>query len=287
MISILTFNILAPHFADPTYYLPGMSSLLAEGYRRKGTTRFLLQIKDFCDIMAFQEVTHDPISYDEFSYLVNVLGTEFSSMFVPHDINYWSEFGHNVVNGNALFFRKSIFSTPIWYDVPLLTGNHAIRGDVTHIGTKRKFRILNIHLDSERDERRNVELTRALNSLCCDASTVDIVLGDFNMEPSDKAFDYIKRAGFEDILQKLRIRTPTFFTMVNQPIDHIIYRDLTMGVDIIPSKSYALGCEIWTEYPKIGPFDLLAGPRLKAYLDEYGSDHSPIISMLRVNSVIM
>lgn len=286
MLNILTFNILAPNFANPSYYLPGMDVLLSQESRRQGTTRFLHRIMDVCDIIAFQEVTNDPKSYDEFTYLVDLLGDEFIGAFVSHDLHYWSELDYHVVNGNALFFRRALFSEPVWYDVSLMTGNHAIRADVTHLPTMRNFRILNIHLDSDKKDRRDYELMMALDSLPLDPNTTDLIMGDFNMETSDPSYSVVRRAGFRDCLYDLGINTPTFFSMVAEPIDHIIYRDITGGaLYLIPGKSLDIG--LWSKFPKIGPFDMLAGPRLKEYLTLYGSDHTPVLITFQVAPIMM
>lgn len=278
MLSVLSFNILAPHYAQATFYPPGIDRFLSLEYRRANTSSFLSRMKNVCDIMGFQEVTHDPSCYDEFTYLQELLGDEFYGMFVPHDSHYWTEYGPYVVNGNALFFRREVFTEPTWFDVSLETGNHAVLGETTHIPTQRRFRVLVIHLDSEDQNRREYELAVALNTLSRDSKMIDIILGDFNMDSSERAYGTIRQAGYRDSLYDLGIRLPTFSFLTSEPIDHIIYRDLIGAMIPIPGKTKVLDSGLWKEYPELGIVDLFAAPRLKACLDLYGSDHLPILT---------
>lgn len=282
MLSILSLNILAPHFAQPRYYPPGMSEALQQPIRREATTCFLHKMRDTCDIIAFQEVIHETTtsckihqSHDEFSYLSNVLGDEFIGAFVAHDKHYWNEYGTYIPNGNALFFRRSTFTEPIFYNVPLYTGNHAICGEVTHLSTKQRFRVLNVHLDSEYSERRNREFITAISSLPYDTNIIDIIVGDFNMP-----FSQSLPGGFIDILEGGTI--PTFSFMSNDAIDHIIYRDSNNKL-LICDCSGVLHADLWTKYPKLEPIDVFAGPRLKACLNLCGSDHFPVYAAFLIN----
>ena len=292
MLSILSFNILAPHFANPSHYPPGMSDALSQEYRRNHTTRFLTQMKELCDIIGFQEVTHGdrdhPCSYDEFTYLIDLLGEEFIGMFQSHEPHYWSDYGRYVPIGNALFFRRSVFSEPSWYDVSLRTGNHAILAEVTHLTSMQKIRILNVHFDSESHTQRNRELTMALSSLPSKCGTIDIILGDFNMEISDSAFGQIKRTAFRDVLSDVNIKDPTFSFMTDEPIDHIVYRDSSCsGIIPIRCRTRIFGNDLWNKYPKLGIIDIFAGSRLKECLDLYGSDHFPILATFMISPAVM
>jgi endonuclease/exonuclease/phosphatase family metal-dependent hydrolase len=287
MLSVLSFNILAPHYAQASFYPPGIDRFLSLESRRANTSSFLLRMKDVCDIMGFQEVVHDPTYCDEFAYLQDLLGDEFFGMFVPHDCHYWIEYGPYKVNGNALFFRRAVFSEPTWFDISLETGNHAILGEATHLPTRRQIRVLVIHLDSEDQNRREYELAVALDTLQINSKTIDFIIGDFNMEPSARAYDTIRQAGYHDSLHELGINTPTFSFLTSQPIDHIAYRDPTGAIIPIPGKTKVLDCGLWQEYPGLGIIDLLAAPRLKACLDLYGSDHIPILATFCVSPAML
>lgn len=290
MLSVLSLNILAPNFALPKYYPPGMSNVLDHDYRRQATTRFLLNIKEMYDILAFQEVTHGQqaqscgCTYDEYTHLKELLDDEFFSMFYSHDKHYWNDYGGYVPNGNALFFRRSTFSEPEWSDIPLHTGNHAILGEVTHLPTMRKLRVLNIHLDSEYEANRRRELSNALRNIQPNTEYIDIITGDFNMESSDSCYDLIRQTGFRGFDHK----TPTFSFMMDRPIDHIVYRDLC-GCNIIPimSKCKVLDAGLWDKFPRLDIIDIFAGARLKACIDLYGSDHIPVIAVFILSPAIM
>ena len=65
MLTALTFNVLAPNFAAPKYYPPIDNIYLSQHFRRSATTKFLNNIADTRDIIAFQEVTHDTIINNE------------------------------------------------------------------------------------------------------------------------------------------------------------------------------------------------------------------------------
>lgn len=285
MLRVLSFNILAPHFAGPSHYPPGMSNILDQDYRRCRTTKFLLKMKETCDVLGFQEVTHDTEgSYDEFTYLEKILGNDFVGMFCPHEPHYWADYGCYVPNGNALFFRRNLFSEPIWYDVDLFTGNHAIMGEVTHLPTSKKFRVLNVHLDSDEHKQRNYELNAGLTALEPFPDTIDIVLGDFNMEASDPYYPIVRQTGFKDIVTELQIKTPTFAFITDEPIDHILYRDpMRPPITLSCRETCVLDGGIWNKYAKYGPFDTFIIPRLRECIDLHGSDHFPLLAVFRLD----
>lgn len=284
MLSVLTFNILAPHFANGSHYPPGIGGSLQQQCRRQGTTRFILQVKESYDILAFQEVSTDGSSHDELAYLNNILQDEFVGMFYPHESHYWNDYGKYIPNGNALFFRRSIFGSPNWSNVSLLTGNHAVLAEITHIPSMRQFRVLNVHFDSESECRRNYELAAALSTLPPDPNMIDIIVGDFNMESTDKSYNIVRRVGFCTIDSN----TPSFSFMTDGPIDHIIYRDLNRSAFIpTANQSRVLDCGLWSKYPRMPPIDILMTPRLKECLKIYGSDHLPVLAVFMVTPNII
>lgn len=294
MITIITFNILAPNFADPKYYPPKCEMFLDPVKRRIATTNFINSIKSKCDIFAFQEVTYDTeietneaqyIRKGEFRYIENLLSDEFTGMFFSHDKEYWGSFFSErdeysyIKNGNAIFFRRSIFKCHIWHDVPLQTGNHSVRCDLIHISTGSKVRVLNLHLDSQSHEMRIIELSSVLNNMSETLSnnTIDLIVGDFN---TNSVNNIIRSAGFNNSIQDVGICKPTFAFDNNEPIDHILYRgDITP----IPENTIILDGGFWDDMKDTTLDNNYS--RIETYFNLSGSDHLPVMATFSLNSI--
>ena len=105
-INVITFNILAPCWASPSYYPATTLSYLDRGYRRGQIINFLLS-QPQADVITLQEVTQI-----EFGFISNKLKnyTGFMSFHAP---TYWSNWITEdppwEPNGNAIFLKKSRF----------------------------------------------------------------------------------------------------------------------------------------------------------------------------------
>ena len=171
-IKLLTFNILAPHYANPKYYPKCVIPHLDTQKRLTATLAFLNDISKRCDIIALQEVTDNTVDrVGTFDRIRDVLQKNFEGQFLPHDEKYWnswidrnkdSHFSY-MKNGNSLFINRHSFTEPIWRDIPLTTGNYAICAKVIHRKTGISVRVLNIHLDTEDGYKK--EYTSAMEAI--------------------------------------------------------------------------------------------------------------------------
>jgi endonuclease/exonuclease/phosphatase family metal-dependent hydrolase len=275
MIRILSFNILGYNFVNSEDYPRESYNYLSREYRREKILSFLSCAKDLFDIIGLQEVTYDNDGH-EYNYIHDILCDLFYCNFVPHEDGHWDS---NIRNGNALFFRKSIFSNPVWHNIDLSTGNHCIRCDIIY--NQKLLRVMNIHTDSDSSELRGIELFKALSLLENNYST-DIILGDFNT-PTTKPIKYLfDKYSYKDAMKEnistFSIIIPEKLCMYEKvgPIDHVIYRNCELV------SSYVLSNNMWNIYPLNGQLDILGPQRLNKCLSLYGSDHIPIMVKLNI-----
>lgn len=300
MLRVLTFNVLAPNFTDPKYYPLESHAYLPKERRRDTIIRFLRSIKDSYDIISLQEVTDDTViidhfgnldtgtnhvSFGEYRHFDNAL-PEFTGMFVSHDPSHWSSyFGSTtelsyIRNGNALFFRRSLFICHTWKDIPLTTGNHAVMGLVTHRPTMKRLRVINVHLDNESNNTRFIELREVLSTIPHDKNIIDLVMGDFNTDIHHIS-ELVYGGKFKDTLSQLGDKHLTYALLAGKegPIDYIIYRGDSVHVSC---SLGVLGSDLWKTYPVINQLDPLGPKRLNACLESYGSDHIPVDTVFTI-----
>lgn len=300
-LTIVTFNVLAPRSADPNDYNIINKYHLDTTIRRKKILNFLTSMKDKCDIIALQEVTHDTIMISgelihpkegEYNHFVKTLYPDFIGVFYPHDVDYWDEWKtydpsspySYVQNGNALFFKLSSFKNINFTDLSLKDGNHAVKGEATHIASNREISIINLHLDGDSIDSRINELTAALQPMSSCDNSFDLIVGDFNTGTEiPQIKNLIDKYGFTDAIiesQELSgkfINVPTYplteKEIKRNPVDHILYRGTKSHVKYQYTKPLDQG--IWEIYPKTEP-DIFQHHRLNAILNIYGSDHIPV-----------
>lgn len=292
MIRVLSFNVLAPHYADPEDYPPGCDKELKREYRREKILNFLSSNKSDCDIIALQEVTIDTDQRKgEYDYYYNLLKNEFYGNFVYHDFGYcdeWkkydfdSEYGY-IKCGNALFLNKNIFEIIKWDSLKLsITGNRAIVADVIHLFTNKYLRIGNIHLSSGKDITPRIsEFQKLLSLFPFNNKYIDIIIGDFNNGLTISPFiELLSQHLFHDSLDGIDDkRTYSMYDRPRKhyPVDHIIYRGSHI---IILPQSCVIDNDIWSRNPYDEHFDEYQTSRLKECLNTFGSDHFPIYSFI-------
>ena len=206
-LTILSFNCLAPCYAQPKWYYPENEVKLDKIYRRERIIKLLtrdyhnnskLKLYEQPDIISLQEVTDDTIeiingiTYNregEYKYFKSVLENDYYCKFYPHDKTYWESYFSSdptspyayIKNGNALFLKKKSFSEPIWFDKSnSLSGNHSVYAETIHLNSGKKLRINNVHFDSDVGGNRLKELESLLSFLVFDNNIIDLIIGDFN-----------------------------------------------------------------------------------------------------------
>ncbi|CAH6419111.1 Hypothetical protein HVR_LOCUS305 [uncultured virus] len=251
---------------------------------------------NLCDIIALQEVTMDTIikfndkDYyhpGELKYYQQCLDSEFVGNFYPHDVSYSNEWKFYsldspysyIETGNALFFRRSSFTNPLWKDLDLEIdasiysdrklfpiGNHAIYGEAIHLISGRPIRIINPHLSSESPQVRILEFQQVLNQLPFNSQSLDIIVGDFNNGLDIPPFqEIINQHKFRDALSGIDDKLT--YSMYDRPrkrfpVDHIIFRGDNINVESNNSHENhgfpeftitgVIDSRLWTKYPYNG-----------------------------------
>ena len=91
-------------------------------------------------------------------------------------------------------------------------GNVAATIDATHTGSGRRVRIMSVHLDADRPERRRVQLPVALAAFSPDpdGNAVEVIAGDCNEDTVNTDLGAACRDhGFDDALTELGRFEPT------------------------------------------------------------------------------
>ena len=277
-LSVATFNVLAPCYAQPSWYYPSSEPYMNTEFRRNRILQFLDSIKDY-DIIGLQEVTDDTIDNvggiaytreGEFKYFASFLTKTHHAFFASHDRKYWASYFSNnpmspyawIKNGNVLFLKRSTFHHVTFSDVALgKGGNHAAMATCTHRASGRKMRVMSVHLDSDIGGNRQSEWESIKTLLPDNPSLVDLVIGDFNANTQTGilAADFANfnddgEAGkFKNALLKITNDTGVMiyeqthpFTStfndrhLHEKIDHIVYR-----YGLMPSNIYYSGVGLY------------------------------------------
>lgn len=280
-IRVLTFNILAPCWADPTIYPPAAGPYLDRESRRAKIISFLKNHPEV-DIFLLQEVTQI-----EFGYINSALSSSYQGFQSLHSPNYWSQYITEnppwEPNGNAIFLKKSRFKNVVFNDVPLSNdGNHGALATAVDKSTSKTVRAISVHLDSDYPYNREAELSAAIDRMPGTANIVDIIGGDFNIDISKTSLqNNITTANFINSLLTLNIDEVTspyleayYKNSVFGPIDNVLVRNGTP----IDAMVYDFG--LFELYPNKND----EAARIIANLQVSGSDHFPVGATLNVNS---
>ena len=275
-LTVVTFNILAPCWASPSYYPEESWPFLPRDIRR---TRILevLKSQSGADIIALQEV-NEP----EFLFLKNALDKDYYAANTFHSPTYWSNWITVTPpwepNGNALFLKRKSFRNVSFQDLALSTnGNHAVYAEALQAGTNRRIRVASIHLDSDYPYNREAELQGLLDLLPAAKNATDIIAGDFNIDITKTSLqNNLKLAGFQSLLPALGITTTTSpFGTYNKssaygPIDHITLRNAA------PVSGAVIDFGLLAAYPDQKD-DVT---RIVLNMQQSGSDHFPVTVIL-------
>lgn len=272
-LGVLSFNVLAPCWAHPSYYPASAEPLLDRVARRRSIIDFLLAQAGTVDVIMLQEVAQA-----EFVFFNEALKQNFEGSYVNHAPTYWSSWITPVPawepNGNAIFVRRARFSTIAFRDLAAsASGNHAALFSGVLKNSTKTVRAASIHLDSDSAQNRKQELGAVLAAWPAQASAVDVIAGDFNFETDAGNLKAdISKAGYLNVLEQLGTATQThpWTSTYNGAdnwgiIDHIITRNST------PLSGRVIDFDLFKTYPN----DEVA--RITANLRLCGSDHFPLI----------
>jgi endonuclease/exonuclease/phosphatase family metal-dependent hydrolase len=254
-LQFLSFNVLAPVYANPTYYFPSTMPFVQREVRRAKIIEMLDLLRPTADVIALQEVSVDTLDVingvtylkeGEYKYFLAALQDEYYGFHTSHDRTYWSKYydytDPNAYNayidtGVALFIRKSKFTNVDFQDVSLGTGNHMILAEADAPEGKR-VRVAAIHFDSDVGGNRNYEFSQALTHMVPDEDVLNFMLGDFNasFEEATLKHDFDESIFADTMLaleetlnigginKRTRPSSETYYNAPHfGPIDHVIF----------------------------------------------------------------
>lgn len=276
-VRVLTFNILAPCWASPSYYPVAVAPWLDRYLRRQAIIGFLKSRADSVDVFALQETT--PV---ELAAIADALGTKWAAFQANHRPDYWSNWIVPEIpwepNGVALVVRRSRFSNATFEDVALSdSGNHGAIFSGT-LSSGERVRVASIHLDSDHASNRKRELGALLDRLGNAKGSRDFIAGDFNFETdAGNLKTDLKRAGFASILEALGTarNTHPWDTKYNGAdnwgiIDHVMARNA------VPISGFVIDFDLFARYPDDEVSRIVMNLRL------CGSDHFAVFASASV-----
>jgi endonuclease/exonuclease/phosphatase family metal-dependent hydrolase len=273
-VPVLTFNVLAPIWADAVWYPGDLDvSLLDRGYRRGRTQAFLREVRDQLDVVCLQEVNQA-----ELPYYLEALGQDFEGSMAFNDPAFWSNWLVPEMpwepNGTAVVVRKSAFVDRHFEDIPLSgDGNHAMVFEGRHRASGQTVRVQSVHLDSDSGSHRVEELRALMLRYPSNPGLVDVVCGDLNEDTvTGSVAGILKREAYLDVLASVGNREPThpwsssYYSSARWAIiDHVLVRNATpVAGDVIDFGLWSITDET---------------DRIEENLRRDGSDHFPVTAI--------
>lgn len=274
-LCIVTFNVLAPCWANPSLYPTTAKPYLEREWRRKHIIEFLNRIANSADIISLQETTQT-----EFGFFKEALKQNFYAFQAYHDPNYWSGWISPGIpwepNGVAIFVKKSTFTNVNFIDLPLTKdGNHCAFFSGIEQLTGLKVHAVAVHFDNDHAYNRSYELGTLLHFLDFDRADRDIIAGDFNFGTESGTLKHkLDYYHFVDVLHRLKKEVWTHpFDMAGDRnsgiIDHIVVRNAE------PLDGKVCNFGLWKLYPKDET------GRVIANFKRCGSDHFPVFGEVK------
>ena len=273
-IQIVTFNVLAPCWANPSSYPEG--SRLDRVYRRGKIISVLQSLAPKTDFFCLQETT--PTEYVQFAEAL----TDFTGVQVNHDSSYWSRYATEnppwESNGVALFIKKKVYSKPRFNTmINSDDGNHGAYAEMTHVKTGKKIGLVSIHLDSDTGGHRDKEFSAVLDFLKSRSVDITLIGADLNyVTTSGPIKKGLEETGLVDLLGSLGIEKRTCpdiagytNSTVYSTIDHLLVKGAT------PVTGDVIDNNLWNLYPDE------SDARLELNLQLSGSDHFPVWGQVR------
>jgi endonuclease/exonuclease/phosphatase family metal-dependent hydrolase len=275
-IDVLVFNVLAPVWAGAEWYPADMDpALLDTEWRRERIVDFLHEQADTADVVALQEVQDS-----ELPYLAQALGGDFVGVMSTNDPDFWSNWIVEGIpwgpNGTAVFIRRSAFGSRTFFELDQSTGNSIAWVSARHLATGQRIRFASVHLDSDSQVNRQIELNALLDRWGSgNAGTTDIIAGDINEDTVHGSLSTpLKQNGFVDVLATLGNREQTHpwldtYYMSNKwgILDHVLLRNgEPISGDVVDFGVWAIEDET---------------ARIEANFEASGSDHFPVVATIK------
>ena len=270
-IRTVTFNILAPPWADPRSYPQESHDYLDRVYRRKKIVELLQKLSPSVDCFALQETTPT-----EFQYLTQAL-PQFIGFQSNHHPSSWSEYITEnppwESNGTALLLSKKTFKEVKFWDLEnTKDANRSAYAEAVHIKSNKRVGMVSVHLDSDNSGKRGREMNGLLNFLNDRPNEVVVMGGDFNFATeTGNLRGLLERNGFQRIGKDdpTHPYDNTYYMSQNyQVIDHVLVKGA------LPGEGGVIDNDLWNLYPK-GTLSAMNN-RITANLRLVGSDHFPV-----------
>jgi endonuclease/exonuclease/phosphatase family metal-dependent hydrolase len=282
-MKIASFNILAPCWAHPKYYVNHFTDQLDTEYRRPRIKRLITALaNDGVDLFFLQET--QPAEIDNLFGTNGLDPNQWHAYQVAHAPTYWQNWwitdpaelavapwtANHTEHGVALLAKKRSFTDVTFSRLDCSTGNAQAVMQATYQG--KPFKAICIHYDSDSAANRKVELETTL-AVAGNA----IIGGDFNFDPtSGNLQGAIQQAGFVDLQADSAATHPfssNYYRSYNwASIDHFIGR----GFETV-SHTTVIDHDLFRTFPIKPPPDP-EFTRISSNFDLVGSDHFPIIA---------
>ena len=275
-IDVVTFNVLAPVWASPSWY-PEIDepALLDRDYRRTRLVAALQSLSQSAEMVCLQEVAES-----ELPFLEQALGPDFVGAMSFNAPEFWADWVVPPIswepNGTALFVRSDAFADLAISGRALPTGNSATTLTATHRATGTPVTAWSVHLDSDRTSNRGVEMDSVLDATPPQRGAVDVICGDLNEDAVvGTVGGLLRRAGFVDVLSAIGNRDAThpwsdgYYKSQRWAIlDHVVVRGATPVAGTVVDAGVA---DIEDQ-----------STRIEEFLRRVGSDHYPVIATITV-----
>lgn len=308
-ITLCTFNVLAPIFADPDSYPESVASLLGTPSPRTAVVKARLASLAGD---AYLNGSNIPVSAfflqeTQISFVDSFFGTgglkanEWSVYTASNDNSYWSSYyetdpdklaaypwlAQTGDHGNTLLLRKSDFSNE-QHSVMSTANTGGKANHLTASYNGRTLRFANVHFDSDNAGKRRRETESVFAQTPLSENIIDVIAGDFNTNTdTGNIQDDLTQLGFVNAIYALGKKDRTqpyrqsYYSSLNwSSLDHFLIRSCS-AVD-----GYIVNLGLWETYPinVANDRDTNQDARLTAALGPggNGSDHFPVVVTLEL-----
>lgn len=306
-ITLCTFNVLAPIFADPDSYPSAVTPLLGTPSPRTAVVKArLVSLANDAYLNGSNiKVSAFFLQETQISFVNSFFGSgglaanEWIVLVASNDVSYWSSYyetdpvklaaypwlAQTGDHGNTVLLRKSHFSD-VQHTVLSAgdNGNKANRLTATYSG--KTVRFTNIHFDSDSGGRRQIETESTFAQTPLTPGVIDVIGGDFNTNTdTGNIQNNLAIEGYTNAIYALGKKDRTqpyrdsYYSSLNwSSLDHFLIRSCSV-VD-----GYIVNLGLWETYPIhiTGNKDDNQDARLAAALGPggNGADHFPVVVTL-------
>jgi endonuclease/exonuclease/phosphatase family metal-dependent hydrolase len=306
-ITLCTFNVLAPIFADPESYPESVTSLLGTPSPRTAVVKARLASLagdaylngSNVQVSAFF-LQETQISFVESFFGTGGLSTNAWDIYTAsNDNSYWSSYyetdpeklsaypwlAQTGDHGNTLLLRKAHFSSE-QHSVISTANSGGKANQLTAVYSGKTLRFANVHFDSDNAGKRRRETESVFAQTPLTAGVIDVIAGDLNTNTdTGNIQDDLLQNGFINAIYALGKKDRTqpyrqsYYSSLNwSSLDHFLIRSCSV------LDGYIVNLSLWETYPinVANDRDTNQDARLAAALGPggNGADHFPVVVTL-------